>query len=208
MAWADDYASSAELKAHLRITDTDDDTSVALAIGAASRAIDDWCNRQFGLTGSAVPRYYTADDLCIEGRRALAIDDLMTTTGLEVELDTGADGLYATELAYGTDFDVYPWNAQANGRPWTHLVLRPDAAASWPCAARGVRVTGNFGWSSVPEIVKSACLIQAARFFVRRDSSYGIAGSPELGSEVRLLARLDPDVSLMLSTVRRVWSAV
>lgn len=59
----------------------------------------------------------------------------------------------------------------------------------------------------MPAVVSSACLIQAARFFVRRDSSYGIAGSPELGNELRLLARLDPDVALLLTSVKRWWAA-
>ena len=40
---------------------------------------------------------------------------------------------------------------------------------------------------------------EASRWFARRNSPYGIAGSPEMGSELRLLAKLDPDVAVMLA---------
>lgn len=207
MAWAPDYCTTAELKAQLRITDSADDTALGVAITAASRAIDLRCNRQFGLTGSAVARVYTFKGECIEGRAALAVDDLQTTTGLAVALDLDSDGDWEQTITNGSDFDLWPWNASAEGKPWTHLVVRPTAVSGLPCEARGIQVTGNWGWSAVPTLVKQACLIQASRFFVRRDSPYGIAGNPESG-ELRLLSRLDPDVAMMLSVVSRYWGAV
>lgn len=208
MALYPDYCTAAELKSQMRVTDTDDDTAVGIAITAASRAIDHSCGRQFGLNGSAVARYYRYEGDCVEGRLAVKIDDLMTSTGLIVALDVAQAGTYAQTLTLSTDFDLYPWNAAGDNVPWTHLVLRPTAAA-WPVGfARELRVTANYGWSAVPTIVKQACLIQAARFFVRRDSQYGVAGSPEAGNELRLLDRLDPAVAVMLGTVRRWWGAV
>ncbi len=203
----EDYTDLTDLKAMLGITSSADDDALGVAITAASRAVDHATNRQFGLTGSAVPRYYTWKWESVDRRPALAVDDLMTTTGLEVGVDTG-DFLYSTALAYGTDFDVWPYNAQADAKPWTHLVLRPGAAAAFPTAARGVEVTGNWGWSTVPTIVVQATLIQAGRFFVRKDALFGVAGSPQTGSEVRLLAALDPDVRVMLASVSRPWGAI
>jgi hypothetical protein len=61
-----------------------------------------------------------------------------------------------------------------------------------------VKVTALWGWTAVPVAVKQATLLQASRFFSRRHSPYGVAGSPELGSEIRLLARVDPDVGVSL----------
>jgi hypothetical protein len=40
--------------------------------------------------------------------------------------------------------------------------------------------------------------MQASRLLSRRDAPFGIAGSPEMGSEMRLLAKLDPDVDLLV----------
>lgn len=207
MALYPDYATTAELKSHLRVTDSADDTALGIAITAASRAIDHFTNRQFGLNGSAVARVYSYKGECIEGRVALAVDDLMTTTGLAMAVDLDGDNTYETSLTNASDFDLWPWNASGDGKPWTHIVMRPTASSGLPCEARGIQVTANWGWSTVPTVVKNACLIQAARFFTRRDSPYGIAGSPDIGSEMRLLARLDPDVALSLASVRRLWAA-
>lgn len=206
MAWAPDYCSASELKSHLRIADTDDDTALGVAITAASRAIDKACNRQFG--SAAQTRVYTWGREFVYGRIAVPIDDVQTTVGLTVKLDQGQDGTYEQTLTYQTDFDLWPSNAAGDGVPWTHVVFRPDAAAFPVQFADELQVAATFGWTAVPTIVKQACLIQAARFFTRRDSPYGISGSPETGSEMRLLERLDPDVAVALATVRRWWGAV
>lgn len=204
MALRPDYVTSVQLKAHLRITDTADDVAVALAVTAASRAVEHSTNRQFGLNGSAVARAYTWDKRFIEGLPAVEVDDFMTSTGLLVKLDQAGQGVFGSSLL---NVDPWPWNAVTDGKPWTHLVFRSYATAFPTPFSQGVQITANWGWTTVPEIVQQATLIQAGRFFVRRDSQYGIAGSPETGTELRLLERLDPDVALMLSTVRRYWGA-
>lgn len=200
-----DYCSLAELKAQLRITDTVDDAALAISITAASRAIDQYCNRFFGQDASTSARVYTYHGGYIAGRIALPIDDIMDTTGMSVVLDLDYDGVFDQALTLNVDYDMWPWNAPANSEPYTAIVLRPRAVAWFPWWARGVQVTAKHGWTAVPVPVKQACLIQASRFFMRRDSWYGVAGSPDVGSEIRLLASLDPDVQAMLGTVRRWW---
>lgn len=209
MSWKPDYVTLAALKAQVRVDDTADDPALAAAITAASRAIDHECGRQFGLVTPAVARTYTADcSYYLDGRPALPIDDLSSVFDLVVETDVDDTGTYATELIEATDYVLWPYNAAADGRPWTHLLMRSGSVYAWPHYANSIRVTGLFGWPAVPAVVTSACLIQAARFFVRRDASFGIAGSPELGNEMRLLDRLDPDVAVLLSSVKRHWGAV
>lgn len=225
MTYLTDYCTLAELKAQVRVTDTIDDTALSAVITAVSREIDQFADTVFGITGSAVSRIYAYKGERIEGRQALRVNDFMTTTDLSVTVDTGGDGTFATTITNGTDFDLYPWNAAADTKPWTHIVLRPQATAAFsyqyafspfaavpystsPYPGRNVNVTANWGWTSVPVEVKQACLIQASRIFTRRDAPFGIAGSPELGSEVRLLAKLDPDVQLLLARVRRMWGVV
>lgn len=208
MTWKPDYTSLALLKAQVRVADTVDDTALAAAITAASRAIDHECGRQFGVS-TAVARTYTQEcGYAIDGLAAIAIDDLSSTTSLVVAIDDSNLGTWPTTLTIATDFTLWPYNALADGKPWTHLLTRNTSTYRWPWYPNAIKVTGLFGWAAVPAVVSSACLIQAARFFVRRDSSYGIAGSPELGNELRLLARLDPDVALMLTSVKRPWGAV
>ncbi len=225
MSYLTDYATLAQLKAQLRITDTNDDTALAAVITAVSREIDQYTNTVFGLTGSAVERFYAYTGERIEGRQALKVNDFQTSSGLIVKVDTSGDATFSTTIVNGTDFDLYPWNAAADTKPWTHIVLRPQATAAFsyqyafspfaavpystsPFPGRNVSVTANWGWTTVPAEVTQACLIQASRVFVRRDSPYGVTGSPDLGSETRLLAKLDPDVQMLLKRVTRMWAAV
>lgn len=205
-----DYCTAAQVKAQLRIGDTADDAAVAIAITAASRAIDECAGRQFGITGSAVQRNFTAlrSDL-IENRPVVEITDLMdlTTGPASFVFYLDFQGTQTLSMVAGTDFDLWPWNAPADGRPWTHLVMRPVGRMYLPYWTRGIQITANWGWTAVPTVVTAAAILQAARFFVRRDAAFGVAGSPDVGSEVRLLAKVDPDVALMISQVKRWWGA-
>lgn len=197
MAWAPDYATAAELKAYLRISDADDDAQIALAITAASRAVDQYTNRQFGLVAAAEARKYTAFWDRNRCRYVVPIDDLMTQVGLTVAVAAGAVDV----------FDLKPANSVAVGRPWTELVVAPAAAVKPTITQDAVTVTAKYGWTTVPDTVKQATLLQASRIFKRRDAPFGVAGSPELGSELRLLAKVDPDVQVALGPYVRWWAA-
>ena len=194
MTWAPAYVTSDELKAFIRVTDTVDDVEVASAIEAASRAVDEHTGRQFGQVVSAEARRYTARPRGC--RWVVAVDDLMDAAGLVVAVPAGAITLY----------DLTPINAAVKGRPWTRLAVNPGSAVQPTGEVYEVTVTAKWGWSAVPAAVKNAVKLQASRFLARRDSPYGVAGSPDQGSEVRLLARVDPDVAVILRPyVRREW---
>ena len=196
MTWKPDYATLSELKAFLRITDTVDDTQIATVVTAASRAIDKATGRQFGLLSAAAEWIYTPVWDRHLGRWIVTIDDVATTTAMIVKIDGTAT----------TDYTLEPRNAVAKGRVWTQLVLGSDEACTGArdCAA----ITASWGWPSVPVAVKEAALLQASRFHARRDSPYGVAGSPAEGSELRLLATVDPDVRVALGDYTRVWGMV
>lgn len=194
MAWAPNYADSLDLASYLRVEDGVDEAAMDLAIAAASRAVDEACHRQFGtVTGS---RIYSAR-VDWDGRRVVDVDDLQSVTSVEV--DWAADGGFATTLSDG--YALGPANAAIVGLPYTQLVVR----AALPTARDSVRVTGTWGWASVPEAIKAATYIQASRFLARRNSPFGVAGSPDTGSELRLLAKVDPDVAVMLKPFARNW---
>lgn len=201
MAWAPDYCTSSELKAYVRIDDSADDAQVDLAITAASRAVDRATRRQFGVVASATARYYTARFDAHRSRWVVDIDDLMSTTDFAIAVDSDADNTFADAI---TDYQLTPRNAAADGRPWTLLVVGADSTVTPSDAlVEGVRVTAVWGWTAVPDTIKQATMLQASRLLARRNSPYGIAGSPEAGSELRLLARLDPDVELSVRSYRR-----
>ncbi len=193
MAWAPDYVTDEDLRVYLRVDDLDDDVQAALAITAASRAIDDHCNRQFGQIDVPAERRYTAWPDYERCRWVVTIDDLMTTTGLVVEVA-------GTPV---TAYQLEPVNATADGRPWTSLAFTDASEATPTGAVHEVSIVARWGWSAVPGTVPEATLLQASRFVKRRDAPFGVAGSPELGSEMRLLAKVDPDVAVALRGLGR-----
>lgn len=188
MAWKPDYVTLAEMKHDLNIADTADDAELAVAITAASRAIDNHCNRQFGNT-AAVARTYRADFDYDRNRWTVDVDDLQTVTGLVVTIDA----------AITTDFLLEPSNAVADGKAWTRLVMGDGFWAD----DDAVSIVAAWGWTTVPAAVVLATKLQTGRFVARRNAPFGIAGSPDAGSEMRLLARVDPDVAVSLAGFRR-----
>lgn len=202
--WAPDYATTAELKTYLRVGsgDTVDDALLTGPITAASRAIDAATDRQFGLV-AAQTRYYTAH-LRRDGRYVVPIDDLMDSTGLAVTHDADLDGTYETTITGST---LLPRNAAALGMPWEALLLPTSTAVLSDEGA--MAVLAPWGWTTIPDTIVQATLLQASRVVKRRDAPFGVAGSVEFGSELRLLAKLDPDVEVMVAPYRRYdFSAV
>jgi hypothetical protein len=188
MAWAPDYIDLVDFSAFLRVADNYDDDQMAVAITSAARAIDAYCNRQFGILAAPAEWKYTARPDYDIGRWVVTVDDVMTTDGMVVTVD-------GTTV---TDYTLDPPNAVSKGKAWTRIVLGTDAEAQPDGGYMGVAVTALWGWSDVPTSVVNANQLQASRFLQRRDSPYGVAGSPTDGSELRLLSKLDPDVAVSL----------
>jgi hypothetical protein len=206
MTWAPDYCTVAEFKDFVRIPQDDDqdDALIAVDITAASRAVDRAANRQFGSSETPQDRFYTAVWDRKANRWGVDIDDVQDVTGLTVHFDTGDDGLYADMVE---TVAMQPVNAAANGRPFTRILLHPDSSMHLNGHADAVEVHGIFGWTAVPDGIKAATMLQTNRLKMRRDSPFGIAGSPEIGSELRLLARLDADVDVLVRAYYRGWWA-
>lgn len=200
MTWAPDYVTSEDLAAYVRVVDDLDNAQMGLAIAAASRAIDRCTRRQFGRVVVAEARTFTAYYNQARDRWLVPIDDLMTDEDLAVAWDSDGDESYSAEVvAYG----LRPANAAQIERPWEELAILPSSAVSVDDTDNAVQVTARWGWSEVPSAITQACLLQASRILARRDSPFGIAGSPTMGSEMRLLAKVDPDVEVALRPYRR-----
>jgi hypothetical protein len=193
MVWAPDYLTTDELKDYVRVGDSTDNVELGLAIAAASRAVDNHCHRQFGLTATAEERTYTPVWDRHLGRWLVDVDDFQTAVGFEIEQDGVALTGYTSE----------PVNAPQKGQPWVRLTFPTGSLTT----ATDVQVTAQWGWTAVPTPVKLATALQAHRFASRRNSPFGVAGSPDVGSELRLLARLDVDVSVALGPFVRRWGA-
>jgi len=193
MALTNCYCTLAELQARMDIEDTVDDAILEQVITAVSRMVDAYTRRRFYAVASEV-RYYTPHlrDWC-------SIDDIVTVTA--VATDDDGTRAYATTWT-ATDYDMMPFNAAVDGRPWTSIKITPNGSYAFPRVSRGLKITGSFGYASTtPAIIREACLLQSVRVFKRKDSPFGVAGIGELG--VVRISTLDPDVKMLLSSMVR-----
>lgn len=183
MAITNGYCTLNELKIELSIdlNDLSDDTRLEMAVGAASRLIDGYCGLDHGfwVDGSVTDRQFYADD----SRTVTIPDGISSTTGLVIKTDTDDDGTYETTLTIGTNFILAPVNAadQSPVAPYTQVRL-VDYTGSWfPMSSSGrpgVQITAKFGWPTVPDDVKKACLIQSVLLFKASDA---VTGALQMG---------------------------
>jgi hypothetical protein len=187
------YCTLSELKSVMRINDTVDDTMLEARITEASRVIDQHCDRRFYADTNATARLYVppVSDLVM-------VDDISTTTGLIVKIDSNGDGTYATTLT-ASQYQLEPVNGLAKGSPVT-MIRAINTAMLTRSAPAGVQVTAKWGWPSVPSPVTSACILLAGRLVKRGDSLLGVAGFGDLGAIT--VRAIDPDVERMLRPYR------
>src|SRR5262249_7977422 len=192
---ANEYAELTALKSALKITDTDRDALLSLALEAASRNVDNTTGRRFYLDTAATARVYGAAGRAAYTRSGvrLLIDDIGEANPT-VELGSGVGGPWGAI----TDFEVWPEHALARG-----LVIDSFLRVTgWPLGSNRVRVTARWGWPAFPAEVIQATLIQANRLFHRYQSPEGLAGSDEWGL-VRM-NRVDPDVEAQITHLIQV----
>ena len=201
MALTNCYCTLSDLKTSLAIEDIQDDTALEAAILTASRMIDDYTGRFFyrdGTTAAPVTRYYTPDSWYITN-----LDDFVSLS--QIALDDDFDQTYTTILA-DSDYLIDPVNNARRGWPYTRITAidRYIFPYAYP---QSVRVQAVWGWPSVPAEISMATKLQASRLFIRRQSPFGIAGTPEIGT-VRLTSRLDPDVEALIRPFRKMSGLV
>lgn len=197
---SDLYLTESEFRDYLQDDSTLNAGPVRRAISSASRSVDKHCGRWFNhrdLTLYTSPNVADADYMWV-----LPLPfDIATTDDLEV--DTGAG--YATSLTFDTDYICEPVNQIRSGiAGWPFTQLR-SLGSAWPTrtvpAARDtVRVTGTFGWLTVPDDIKQATAIIAAMLWKLGDAPFGVAGFDQFGS-VRV--RDIPQAATLLSDYRR-----
>lgn len=191
------YTTLNKLKAALRIpaADTVDDTLLEDAINSASRLIDGYANRSFYNGGTATRLYAPQDSFVTQ------FDDLQSLTTLETSSD--GDGFDTTWTA--ADYQLEPLNGIVDGltTPYTRVRAIGDFTFLTLGEEATVRITGVWGYASVPDPIAQACVIQSERIFKRLDSPLGVAGFGDMGV-VRVTSRLDSDVAQLVEPYRKI----
>jgi hypothetical protein len=199
------YTDLTTIKSYLGVTVSTYDAQLESAVNAASRTIDNYCQRRFWLDGSAVARSFNPRTLTL----LEFDDDLGDAASVIVKTDAGGDGTFETTWA-ASDYQLLPVNAASaytEPRPWTSIravgtKTFPWLVNTWLTHMNRVEITAKWGWPAVPDAVTQACLIKASRLFSRKDSPQGIAGFGDFGP-VRVSRLEDGDVMSLLDAYRK-----
>lgn len=196
------YATVEALKSRLGITasDTVDDFELHGACFAASRWVEQCCQRTFYRTATGTARTLaTADPYCL---RLPEFNDLVSVSALAT--DGTGDGTFETAWT-AADYQLWPANpAGPETRPYTQI--RAVGSYTFPTLYSAttrqdrVQVTGVWGWPSVPAAVQQAAAIKAAELFKLKDAPFGVAGLDEYGV-VRIRDNM-PAKSLLMPYMR------
>ena len=183
------YTTLALVKSAVRIADSVDDDLIQSVIGAASSRIDNACNRVFAQ--STGDRYYVAHN-----NYTVPIDDLCAGLTVAVRTDDDESNAYAS-LWSSSSYQFEPLNNTVQGKPVR--LLRAVGANRFNISTSGkamIKITGTWGWPSVPPEISEATRLMVIRMFRRFDSPLGIAGFGDLGA-VRVRS-LDPDIQQLI----------
>ena len=191
------YATLAEAKASLGITDSTDDAAIQSCLDAADQLINNYVDTKvgFGVTTSQT-RYYTAQRFDF-----VLTDPIVTVTALATDIN--GTGNY-TQTWSANDYVLAPRNAALDSRPYTEIDTSPFSTAqlNFPTGYLEIKVVGTFGWPSVPAAVKQAALIQTGAIFASRTAPFGAVGSESLGGVLRMSAALHPEARALLEAYR------
>jgi hypothetical protein len=168
------YCSAEEVKSRLRITGTSDDSEIALAVAAASRAVDGYCDRYF-YRGTDT-RTFIPDDLY-----SVSVDDFVSITTLATDpAGTTAVGGSFPVTWPSTAYQPWPYNPGNLGEPWPYTRIKAIGGFTFPWVIPQllmrqdrVQLTAVYGWPAVPQAVRTATLVTASGLFRMKDQPGG-----------------------------------
>jgi hypothetical protein len=191
---ANGYCTVAQLRAAIGDSTSLQTTTLQTAIQVASRQVDTMCERYFYQDPGVTTFTYDPDDYW-----TVSTDDISTTAGLVVKIDSSYNGSYATTWTLGTNFVTLPEGGIVAGVPWPIIGFRiVDAGSYFPPGYafyhRTVQVTARFGWASVPDAVNLATLLLAVANYKAPEAPGGLL----MGDFGVVRQKADPRVEALL----------
>lgn len=182
------YTDETKVENYLTIDiDNSFSSQVALWADAVDLYINKYVGRNFNDSGSET-RFYDGN-----GTRELDIDDFISLTAVETLELTSDDVAHSLSEGKENDYIIFPYNEN----PKYRLILTRTASVQrWPLTERRVKITGNFGVSSVPEdIVLAATILLAG--IVEKGLKGGTILSEDLGDYSVTFKNVDDISSVM-----------
>lgn len=187
------YIELNDLKLHLNINDTIEDSTLQNCINATCAFIDNYCGRSFAPQTEASTRQYRATNYNL-----VRVDEFYTTSGFVLATDDDLDGV-ADNTWLSTDYQLEPFQAATPTAPY--YFIRAVGSKYFPPAYNArytVFVTAKWGYPSVPYDIQQAALLQAAFLYKASKSPEGVITNGDFGAvrtsrtEPRALALLAP----------------
>ena len=182
------YATAAELKSYLGISENTDDTLLAALLNRATAAIEQYTHRVF--SAAVGTRYYRSD--AVDGDTLHLDGDLYSVTTL-----TNGEGDTITE------YWLLPRN---EGPPYHAIKLKSGSDYSWTFGTDGeVEVYGEWGFSSdPPDDIVHACVRLAGYYYRQKDAQvFDVTAQPDAGI-ITIPKGLPADVKMLLTPYRKV----
>lgn len=185
MALGDPYISRDDLKDVLGITATDENSMIDRYVAGATRAINNKSGyTTFWNTGTAVARVVSMEGRIVPKRGG-------STPFYKLLLPDGIASASGFSIAGYPAASLLPADSFFEGKPAQAIKL------PWGSSIGDLTITAIWGWPTLPEDIIMAAQFQAQRYYKRRGSPEGVAGTAEWG--MATIPRLDPDVAAILT---------
>lgn len=150
------YATVNTFKDLGKVSGITEDPRRRSVLESASRQIDAFVRRTFRTYLATL--YFTA-----QGPRSLLLDEEQLGLGLlsvtTLKTDGDQDRTYGTTWAV-TDYDLEPFNAPTQERPYWEVTKAPQGNNNFPRVVRGVEIVGKWGFNE--ELVRSPSLVDGS----------------------------------------------
>ncbi len=177
------YCTVEALKSRLAVTNTASDLELHAACFAASRWLEQYCERHFWRTAATEVRTFAPTDWWV--LRLPEFNDLVSVA--TIVTDEAGSGNFVTtwavsdyQLLTGIGGDRYNAQAAPERKPYTAIKSVGTRRWPWiyttPSRSDRVQITGVYGWPTVPRAIKQAAQLLAAELFRRKDAPFGVAG--------------------------------
>jgi len=186
------YVTPQILRSRFGINDSIDDYEVHAACFAASRSLEEYCERVFWRTLPEA-RVFDAEKVF---RLDLPIwSELVSVTAIAT--DANSDGTWETTWT-AADYQLLPLNPGAAPEPRSYDTIEAIGTKQFPVLTQvgqrhgRTQVTGVWGWAAVPYGIRMAAAVLASEAFRLRDAPFGIASFGEWGA---IRVRANPAVA-------------
>lgn len=188
------YATTAELKTYLGISEATDDTLLGVLLAAAQVAIDAYCRQTFEAAADTTRYFDAVRD--VDGRKLLLDAPLAAITTI-----TNGDSVAVTTGQYVTE--------PRNAAPYYALALKSNVAVAWTHTGtpeNAISILGRWAYSvSAPADIKQTTIRLAAYLYRQKDNSGDLDRGIAIGGNAMLLpAQLPKDIQQLLRPYRRL----